>query len=400
MQPRLVWAAIGLLLLLLAGWGVQWFLANYQRHTREIVADVSPMAKRNPLLAAERFLDRIGVASESVSGRDYLLTPPAEPGLLLVYRLGVSLPPEREQALMAWVRQGGHLLITPREAWDEEAQSSGNNLLDALGVQPRFGEEPETPGDGRTGTGEDAGPAPLLLDLPASGEPLGVAFNERRVLFDSQGRADWTVATETGAHLLQYRLGQGRITVLGDLDLFTNDAIGQYDHALLLARLVGRERRAWLLYSSDMPPLPRLLWRHAPALVVSVSALGLLLIWSLTRRSGPRIDPGQARRRNLMEHLAAAGRFLWRTDRAAATFRRSQAALEQAWRRRHPVLGSLEQAERCQWIAEQAGLPPGAVEQALYGDCQGEQAFIQVTAVQQRLATRLGINQRQDSGEA
>jgi hypothetical protein len=406
MGNRLTWALIGALLLLLAGWGVQWFFANHEQRSREIVDGMSPLAKRNPLLAAERFLNRIGLDAESISGRDRLLTPPAAPGLLLVYRLGVSLPSEREQVLLAWVRQGGHLLITPQEAWDDAAQSSGNNLLDALGVHPRFvnpqpnddklndGTQPaDQPADGRNLASREK-PAPVLFDLPVTGERIGVAFSDRRLLFDSQGRADWTVETEDGAHLLQYRLGQGRITVIGDLEIFTNAAIGEQDHALLLARLVGGQRRAWLLYSSDMPPLPQLLWRLAPGLVISLASLGLLLVWSLTRRSGPVITPGQAARRNLMEHLAAVGRYLWRTDQAAVTFGQSQAALEQAWHHRHPVLATLEQGERCQWIAQHAGLSPQAVERALYGGYQGEQAFIQVTAVQQRLAARLHIQEK------
>lgn len=403
MRHRLVWSGIGILLLLLAAWGVQWFLAHYEQRTREIRVEVSPLAKRNPLLAAARFLDRLGVDAESVSGRDHLLTPPTESGLLMVYRLGVSLPPEREQALLAWVRQGGHLLITPQEAWDEEAQSSGNSLLDALGVQPRFGtDEEEGSPEIRDGDGESADkvdPAPQLITLPDTGEPLAVAFSERRMLFDGEGRADWSIATERGAHLLQYRLDQGRITVVGELDLFSNDAIGNYDHALLLARLVGGQRRAWLIYSSDMPALPRLLWRHAPGLVVSVMALGLLLVWSLGQRSGPVITPSRESRRNLMEHLAAAGRYLWRADRAATTFGQSQAALEQAWRRRHPVLGSLEQTARCQWIAQHVGISPQAVEQALYGVYPGEQAFIQITTVQQRLAAQLHGQKTQNAGE-
>lgn len=38
---------------------------------------------------------------------------------------------------------------------------------------------------------------------------------------------------------------------------------------------------------------------------------------------------------------------------------------------------------------------PGAVKQALYGDYQGEQGFIQVTATQQRLAAQLRIQKQQ-----
>jgi len=388
------------LLLLLAGWGIQWFFGNFEQRTREVVEGMSPAAKRNPLLAAERFLNQINVVTESISGRDRLLTPPAEQGLLLVYRLGANLPAERAQALLAWVRQGGHLLVTPPKAWDAEAETSGNSLLDSLGVQPVFqdsGEDQSDTPDADLSSRGAAKPAPIRFEMPGVNEPIAVAFDGQRVLFDSLGRADWTVETEAGGHLLQYALGQGKITVISDLRPFTNASIGEHDHALLLALLVGDQRHAWLLYSSAVPALPILLWRRAPGLVISLLALGLLLVWWLTRRSGPVRPMGQPVRRNLMEHLAAVGRYFWRIDQAAATFRQSQMALEQAWRRRHPVLEAMEQAARCQWIAGHAGLSARAVQRALYGKYQGEQGFIQVTATQQRLAVQLRMQKEQHS---
>lgn len=398
MRNRLLWGLLAGLLMLLAGWAVQWFYANFEQRTREAVEGMSPAAKKNPLLAAERFLNRLGVATESLSGRDRLLNPPGQPGLLLVYRLGASLPAEREQALLGWVRRGGHLLVAPRQAWDEAAQTSGNRLLDSLGVQPDFldsGPERSAVVASDALSNGAAEPAPVHFEMPGSDATLAVAFSGRRILHDSQGRAEWSVETEQGAHLLRYALGAGKITVMSDLQPFSNRSIGAHDHALLLAALAGEQRHAWLLYSSTMPVLPLLLWRQAPGLVVSSFTLVLLLLWSLTRYSGPRQRTTRPVRRNLMEHLGAAGRYLWRIDRAAGSFRRSQRVLEQAWRRRHPALGAMQRAARCQWIAKQTGLPAAAVEQALYGDCQGEQGFIQVTATQQRLAAQLHIQKEQ-----
>lgn len=404
-RNRLLWILFVLLLLLLVGWGVRWFFDNFERGTRDVVQGISPAARKNPLLAAERFLNRLDIATESISGRDQLLKPPAEPGLLLVYRLGSSLPAEREQALLDWVRGGGHLLVAPQQAWDEETETSGNSLLDRLGVQPVFQDSEGDESDleaSDSAPDEGAVPALVRFRMPGVSGPMAVAFNPQRQLFDRLGHAQWAVETAQGSHLLQYALGRGNVTVMSDLQPFSNGSIGEHDHALLLALLAGEQRRVWLLYSSAMPSLPVLLWRHASGLVVSLSTLVLLLLWWLTRRSGPLRSGEQPPRRNLMEHLAAVGRYLWRIDRAVGTFRQSQLALEQAWQRRHPVLGGLQQRGRCEWIAKYAGLSPRAVEQALYGDYQGEQEFIRVTITQQRLAAQLRLQKKQQEfgGEA
>lgn len=379
-----------LLLAGLIGWGVQWFLENFEQKTWETRTEVSPQARRNPLLAAERFLSRLGVASESISGRDRLLSLPKEPGLLLVNHLGLSLPPEREKALLDWVRRGGSLVITPGQEWDQEQESGGNHLLDELGVRLSISHsDSEDAGDEES----DSKIEPIAINFPGYYQPIEIEFNPARLLVDAKGTAEWGArreGREDGYHLLQYNLGKGRLTVLSDNDFLSNDAIGKRDHALLLGLLVNGHDRAWLLYSSNMPSLLYLLWRYATQLVISVVGLLLLLLWRMTQSSGPRLESSETARRNLMEHLRAAADYAWHTDRARRMFQASRSAIDQEWHRRHPILGQLEPAEKCEWIAERTGLAPRAVESALYADYAGEQEFIKMSAVLQKLATLRG----------
>ena len=154
---------------------------------------------------------------------------------------------------------------------------------------------------------------------------------------------------------------------------------------MLLAVLAEGQERAWLLYSSNMPSLLRLLWQNAPQLLISCLLLFSLILWRMMLRTGPLIGKKRENRRNLMEHLDAAAGYAWRTDRARGMFDATQRALEQKWRRRHLALGRLDRRARCEWIAERAGLTPDEVEMALYGDYSGEQEFTGVSAAQQRL---------------
>ena len=58
---------------------VSWFLENFERRSLEIDSGYSQAARRNPFLAAERFLARLDIGVESRSGRDRVggLAPPA-----------------------------------------------------------------------------------------------------------------------------------------------------------------------------------------------------------------------------------------------------------------------------------------------------------------------------------
>ena len=378
---------LGVLLTGLAGWGVHWFLTHHERHSKDIRTGVSPQARRNPFLAAEHFLSRLDIDSKSISGRDQLLNPPREPGLLLVNNLGPSLPPEREEDLLNWVRQGGHLVVTPGQVWDEEKETGGNNLLDALGVR-LLSLEVEDEGEEPTGVeenGQSGEKTAVSIELPGYRQPLQIAFDPDLILVDRSGLADGGSRAEEDGYLLRYSIGQGRLTVLSDHRIFTNDEIGEGDHALLLAVLAEGQERAWLLYSSNMPSLLRLLWQNAPQLLISCLLLFSLILWRMMLRTGPLIGKKRENRRNLMEHLDAAAGYAWRTDRARGMFDATQRALEQKWRRRHLALGRLDRRARCEWIAERAGLTPDKVEMALYGDYSGEQEFTGVSAAQQRL---------------
>ena len=170
---------LGVLLAGLSGWGVHWFLTHHERHSKDIRTGVSPQARRNPFLAAEHFLSRLGIDSKSISGRDQLLNPPREPGLLLVNNLGPSLPPEREEDLLNWVRQGGHLVVTPGQVWDEEKETVGNHLLDAFGVH-LISLEVEDEGEEPTGVEENrqsGAKTAVSIELPGYRQPLQIAFD-------------------------------------------------------------------------------------------------------------------------------------------------------------------------------------------------------------------------------
>ena len=386
------------LLLGFVGWGVYWFVSNHERHYRDIRVGVSAEARRNPFLAAERFLRHLGLESESIPGREYLLRPPDETGILLVNRLSPNLSPEHERALLEWIEGGGHLVVTANREWDEEAEAeaSGNPLLQRFGVRLRIrapgGEEaaaeqeaPKTSGEAGDVKDECDPCEPLIVSFPGLRDGVRVAFQNGRWLEETAEFADWAIEGEEGPHLLQFRVGQGRLTVLSDHDFLVNDHIGEQDHALFLALLTEGERRVWLLYSSRMPSLFTLLWRAVPYLVLSLLLLTGLWLWSLTQRTGPLLQREIRVRRNLLEHLDAAANYAWQTDRAGGMFGTSQKVLEQGWRRRHPGLDRLAPAQRCERIAELSGVAEPAVEAALYSRVDKEQAFIRASAVQQEL---------------
>jgi len=373
MANRLYLALLLCLLLLLGLFGGVWFVQNFERQSEEVRAGFSPAARRNPWLAAERFLQRLDIQTESLSGRESLLAPPEQTGVLLVRDLGPGLAPPRQQRLLDWVASGGHLVLALQRIPDKDELN--HPLLEWLGVSlQRLDPADEV---------EATEPVPVML--PGAVDPIQVAFDPQISLYLDEASADWQVPAATGYHLLRFKHGAGTITLLSDNRFLSNHEIDEQDHALMLARLVGDAPRAWLLYSSQMPSLLELIWKQAPYLALSTLLALLSLLWWFTRRSGPLLAQGRTPRRDLLEHLQAAAEFLWQQDRPAALQMQTRRQVEKRWLRAHPRLARLQPKARCAWLGERTGLDPTAIEQALYGEQNEERGLIRASATLQRL---------------
>ncbi|NEV60573.1 DUF4350 domain-containing protein [Thiorhodococcus minor] len=337
-ERRALSLVVGGLVLIAVTAMVSWFFANFERRTERIPVGYSSEARRNALLAAERFLKALELPAESVTGRDRLWHLPAATDTLVVLGVG-PMSTERQARLMAWLKQGGHLIVEAMETWEEDTPPAG--LLTDLGFRLRF--------DAGEGADDDDGTRIATLDLADAGRPVKVAFQSGYALEGRDG--DEILAAAAGRpRILQRRIGEGRLTVLSDSGFLTNTSIGEHDHAYFAAQLLAPEKggRIWLLYDSDMPWLGALLWGIAPYALTSVAVLAVVWLWSLGRRLGPLVTAPDRRRRDLIEHLDASGDFLWRHNGTTALVDSSRKRILGDWLRHHPDLaqhGSQAQAE-------------------------------------------------------
>ncbi|MEJ2466084.1 MAG: DUF4350 domain-containing protein [Candidatus Thiodiazotropha sp.] len=385
-NARINQLAIGLVCLILIGGMGFWFSQNFKQVRYTARSEMSPEARRNPLLAAERLLTRLGLQAESQSGRQFLIRPPEEPGVLLVRDLGAPLSQQRVDDLLAWVESGGHLIATPGRLQGDELERP---LLERFGVDLiRMDYFDEL--DWLKEMAEEKPAETTSIRLANSGdEPLVVEFDTDTWFEVDYPDEYWVAPDEGNPHLLVFPLGAGSVTFLSDSSFFENLRLDDFDHAVLLAELTAGQQRAWLLYSSQMPSLFALIWRLAPYLVVSLGLFAILLIWRMSRRSGPRITTQQGQRRDLLEHLQAAAEYNWRIDPSAGLLQQARKQVEKRWLVTHPQLQRLDQTARCEWLAERTGMTTEAIDMALYRERSEGGQMVRITANLQRLLTAL-----------
>jgi hypothetical protein len=211
---------------------------------------------------------------------------------------------------------------------------------------------------------------------------------------DDSGTAqsvDETMVSKEADWLLEYTIGEGKITVLSDMSVFFNDSIGDYDHAFLLSWLLREHPRVWLLYDVYAKPLPAILWNRLPQFWLSLLVLLILVIWRMQQQSGTLLRPNRQAQRNLLAHLDGSGQYGWRLDSSAVMIEDNRRSLLAAWTKRR--LGRYHAGEIRNFdliaLADKTGITAEELDAAMTLKVNSEQDLIRTSRAMQRLQTLL-----------
>ncbi|MCW8963198.1 MAG: DUF4350 domain-containing protein [Gammaproteobacteria bacterium] len=315
-MSRQAWIMLIIALLLIAGAaGLFFALFEKQESTRSF--GYSPEARLNDLLAARRFLKRMGIPAENMATPSpaSILPPTSDVIVLATKRLTVDK--RTQDILLTWVRNGGHLILTARsetvsdglmdifESFNE-IESGDDLFLKTLGleaVKQKVSNEERNEYDA---TG---------VSFPGSDDFVWVQFDLNLKLQSDSERFRSLAGDEQGDFVVSSEQGSGQISVITDRRVLHNRRIGKKDHARFLLELVtltGYPGKVWLITEDDMPGLYAWLWKHAHEAVISMAILMVMVLLTVSRRFGPILDVQPPRRRRLLEHIQASGWFLWR----------------------------------------------------------------------------------------
>ncbi|MCT9822674.1 DUF4350 domain-containing protein [Pseudomonas veronii] len=358
MKRPLLW--VGLLLACLLGAGGLYVWHKAMPYDEVVDRGPSPEALGNPYLAAEHFLRQQGLAVERASGLERLSDLPPRGRSLLLLGERDNMTPRQVDQLLDWAKSGGHLLVVAEALWDEETAKSGDLLLDRLHIQQTLSDESEQPAPARKQKKPDL--TKLYVDNETA--PAYFSFDTDFNLTDPKHLAQFSANSARSSHLMQLNLGQGRVTVVTDSDLWKTPGIGQHDNAWLLWYL-NQGTDVTLLFNSDVDDLFTLLMRYFPQALVALAALIALALWQAGMRQGPIQAPAPRARRQLQEHLQASADFLLRRSGQGALLHALQRDILRAARRRHPGFEHLNTADQWQVLEHLTRQPSHVISQAL-----------------------------------
>ena len=348
--------ALATVLLLLAA-----FFAAFERKD---VTETEPShgeARYNRFFALQETLLRLDLPTHSLTTLDPQQLPLKPGDTLLLGDDASRVDVDDAARIAAWVRGGGHLLLSPGAA-----VAVRTPLFDALGLlDPHPAEyacsefQPSGSIDGDKDKLRLCGVRFLLAGAPAAAVDAAIGDAKDGYLF------------------ARTRLGKGTVSLLASFTPLSRNQLKLLAAQQFAWRLLEPNRgrgTIYLVYALDGPSFLKFLWLNGwPALL----ALSLLLAaWMAMRsaRLGPLMPAPALHRRALLEHVQAAGEFVYRRDSGRSLHRLASDTVLARLRRRDPACAMLNGEALYARLAERSTIDVAQIAQAFQSPANA-QAF-------------------------
>ncbi len=373
--------------IILAGGAVNFYLRYYHPEFRTQYIGFSGEARKNPWLAAQQLLQQLNI--ETVNSKKlslFLQQARAQDILLLTY--DKQLSQEESDALIAWVKKGGHLILMsqmiktkakgqqpPENADAEEEEETEDFLLTYIGVKQYYHE-----------LSDEFVP----LKFTWQHHNFTVNFDSYRTLaLENPSLAiDFQLSDNKDKYLpfIRFKDEQGTITLITKMAIFNNHQIDKFSHAWFLTTLVTPSKitditqhpKVWFL-NVRVPPslsLLDLLFKHAKPMLISLCVLLIFaLVYTMTR-FGFVLPAPRPLRRKLLEHIDATGLFAWRNRYLHHSIEHLQQEIKQLFLLRHNDWKLLSEADFCHALAKQTQLPLAEIQHAFQTQFQYHELLV------------------------
>lgn len=327
-----------------------WFFSTHERVTTFEPTGYRGEARFNDFLAARMLISSLGYEAYSRSSLEPEKWLPDQADTIIT-RLSNSISARSgREPLMAWVQNGGHLVLLP----SNYESRTVDDFMDSLGfrlvpVEPI--EDEDTADESESVDGDDADEDYDYV--------INLEHTRHRIELDDPGLAGAILSDELGIVVARRELGMGYVTLFASAHYFVNREIGDLDHARLLMDTTAGflvAETTWFIYDTAYPPLWQIIWSNGRWAVISLVIMLLLWLWSIMPKFGPAIHAEAPIRRSIREHVGAAGHFVWRHDGAIALAESAAAAVMHTAEYRHPGISRLPMQKQAQRISTMTGM--------------------------------------------
>lgn len=356
MKPSVVTIASFALFALFLGW----FFLTHERVPDTTYTGYRGEARFNRFLAAEMLLGELGIDVESQAILEPTEWLPDHSDTIFT-RLSAPIAVDDERfALQDWIAAGGHLIIMP----PKNETVLVDNFLAEFGYEISRQSAPEDE-DGAADDEEDGASGD---DAETFDYHLDLDYISNRVTILDDTTKSTTLSDDLGIVAARRPWGSGFVTVVSSVQFFSNRQLDEADHARLLLDVVAgyiEPGKVWLIYDASFAPLWLLIWNNAAYAVLGGAGLLLIALWAAMPVFGPTIYSDKPVRRSIVEHIRAAGTFVWKQHGSKDLNDSAAKAILHEAEGRHPGISRLSKTKQAQLIARLTGLDAQTVLDAI-----------------------------------
>ncbi|WP_395339474.1 DUF4350 domain-containing protein [Ningiella sp. W23] len=305
---------------------------NLEAYETQTYTPAEAEAYQKPFLAMQRHLDAYNISVEIFDDDSQLFRTagqakvpleagsikPAKHDLIVLANAEVSISEAQAEALLTFVKNGGHVIASLQDgrlASGSSSSFSANAFLTRLGFM--------------------TAPSNMLSELEAtlSSDDLisfvnSERYGELRLALDTDisiefGDEDYDKLSEMSVRysgtqfadtLVQLSFGQGHITLVTDIDIWTNFKIDDFDHVFWLHDLSQQAQKIFIFSFRSPPMWYEVIDEYSPMFYTLLLITILLSAWHVGARFGT-IKP---LKNNFIsyfsQHIRAAGEYYWRNQ--------------------------------------------------------------------------------------
>ena len=211
----------------------------------------------------------------------------------------MQIAPELARSILSWVERGGVLVVSGLLHSEQETVHN-NALIQQLLV--RFIWPEDVAYDSTT---VDINGYAAKLNLEWSYFFSDAVINKQE---------DFWSGTNYGTTLIQKSRGKGGITLMTDIDIWTNEQLAQEDNAIFAHHLMADADKVLLFNLGDKAHWLSTLFYDSPGTIWFTTLFIVALLWRKGMRFGSIQSPVEHTQSGFHLHLQASGNYQWRAD--------------------------------------------------------------------------------------
>ena len=334
--------------------GISLYSLEWEYVEKEI--GLSREANKEPLLASTLFLSAydtqlstLANESEFLISNEIILNTDSS---LIIDEAVLAEYNNVEQALLAWVNKGGHLiyLLSPRR---DTLPIGENSLLTQTAVSI-------------TEAKPIVYPYSVVQEIEANVEYEGLQWNiPHNYYFEGCEGTSFSLIKTDNVVVCDISLGNGFITFIPSIHPLSTHGLRHLDHGEFLLWLIGDNNQIWYLPSLEATDWLVLLWQWSWLFVVLFVITAISFMWYLSIRLGLPHTPHESLKNVFSDHIEAVGNFLIKHDQHEKLKLALLHDLEQTLELRNPRYKQLSMNEKVSFISQITGKNEQVIEQLL-----------------------------------